>query len=1074
MLLPVLRRACLLSLRHLIAVMVFSERLLSAAFGATPSEPEYLIDVKDTEHNLPSSIVTSIAQTPEGYLWVGTYNGLARFNGERFINFDPVNRPQLSHARVQGLYVDARGTLWINTLRGGLTSYRDGNFQREWPDDPTWFDVQTTLAASTSNSVTFVTQFGDVLRRLGLPGNTNWVVTSPPPGSRPFFQCAGPDGRLWFLTREQHVLRFNDGEFKELPPEVTLNGTRFVTMVTDAKGHIWAGTSNQVALWNGERFEVMTPTNGEPSLDQVTFLFPTSDGAMWVLSGDRFRKMVGREWVAEATPWRGLLGSASNRAMGAHEDRDGGIWLNHYGNGLFHITPGGEFQHLTSRDGLPGDRIGAWFQSRDGGIWLGVDRGGLVRLRERRFHIVGPAEGLTARTALTVCEASDGAMWIGAGGGWAGTRAGGLCRWDGTGIKSYSVGGSVSSNFVFSVFPRRDGGLWLSASEGEDLYTFRNDQIQHAPWELHGVKSIMEDRTGRLWLGIKSGLAWWSPTGGRRLFGRNDGMALSAVRALAEGPDGKIWSGADDGTLYRCEPDRLQAFRSQDALSSQPMWSLYVDSEGTVWAGTFRGGLLRFKNGKFFRFTIKQGLSVDVISQILEDNQGRLWLGTHQGIYSVQKSALNACADGKIAAVEYAIYGRVDGLPTLECSDGYQPACWKGSDGRLWFTTVKGVVSVNPRELPAGSIPQPVIIEALLVDGEPFELKARKIVIPPGHKQFEFRFAALNFDVTRFRYRIDGVDNNWVDSTERSTARYGHLSARDYTFRVIACDSKGVWHENGPSLAFTVQPYFYETWWFIVLMSSLVLGTVAFGVRTAAKRKYQRELNRLEQQHAIERDRARIAKDIHDDIGAGLTQITLLTELARREKGSAGLHLDRITDSARQLTRAMDEIVWAVDPQHDTFNGLIDYISAFAEDFLRTAGIRCRMDLPTVFPAIRIDAELRYHLFLAVKETLNNIVKHARADEVWLRLQIDPDSFALIVEDNGSGFSSVEAGASAGTGDRISSGSGLLNLQKRLSTVGGRCVIQSTPGQGTRVELTIRAEGLASPIVGIGHEQNPS
>jgi signal transduction histidine kinase len=249
----------------------------------------------------------------------------------------------------------------------------------------------------------------------------------------------------------------------------------------------------------------------------------------------------------------------------------------------------------------------------------------------------------------------------------------------------------------------------------------------------------------------------------------------------------------------------------------------------------------------------------------------------------------------------------------------------------------------------------------------------------------------------------------------------------------------------------------------------LVLGAVAVVVRTIATRKYRLELARLAQQHAIERDRARIAKDIHDDIGAGLTQITLLSELARREPGGhAEAQLDRISDAARDLTRAMDEIVWAVDPQHDTLASLMDYISAYAEDFLRTANIRCRIDLPATLPSMQVDAELRYNLFLALKESLNNVVKHSGASEVWLRLQLHARSFTLIVEDNGRGFKGVNGETSSASAERFYSGSGLLNLKKRLESVGGQCVVQSSAGEGTRVAMEVSMTDAVSPIMVIG------
>jgi signal transduction histidine kinase/ligand-binding sensor domain-containing protein len=1028
--------------------------------AAAPAD--YLVDKWDTEDNLPSSTVTSIAQTPDGYLWAGTYNGLARFDGARFVAFDPVSTPELGQARVQGLFLDANGTLWINTFRGGLTSYRDGVFRQELPDQPA-FDLHTTLVASTSNLLTFVAQFGEVLQRDPLQTKADWKIISPTPELRPVFQCADGEGRLWFLTRDSHILQFANGQFSLLADDGGLAGNRIYTLVADARGRVWAGAENEIAVWDGRQFSAMTPTN-RPSDIQPQLLFPMKSGAFWVLDGDRFREMSGRAWVAEAMPWRGLLGAAAGRTMGAHEDGDGGLWLNHYGNGLFHVTPDGNFQRLTAHDNLPSERVGAWFQSRDGGIWAGVDHGGLVQLRDRRFHVIGLAEGLPARTALSVCEDKQGVIWIG-------TAGGGLCRWTSETITNYAVGASASANFVFSILPRPDGDVWLSAAEGEDLFQFSNGQIRRISRDVHGIKSMLADRHGRVWMGTKagSGIVFTDDTG-RRILGTNSNPMLPAVRALAETPDGNIWAGADNGTIFRCEPEQLTAFRPQDALAEQPIYSLLADTDGTLWAGTFRGGLLRFKNGKFFRITTKQGLPADIICQILDDGHGQLWLGTHQGIYRVAKTALNNCADGRTNTLDYVTYGRHDGLPALECSDGYQPACWHGADGKLWFSTVRGVVSVNPDELTARSAAPAVFVEEVRVDGElildgsgkPAGAPGEKIIVPPGRKQLDFRFTALSFDagyLARFRYRVDGLDSEWVDLDTRRTVQLRNLPPGDYRFHVIACNSEGVWNKTGAAVAFTVRPFFYQTLLFKFIFGAIIIIGISFAVRRAATRKYRRKLARLQEQHAIERDRTRIAKDIHDDVGAGLTQITLLTELARREPDQAGANLERISESARTLTKAMDEIVWAVDPQHDTFDGLMDYISAYAEDFLRMAGVRCRMDFPATLPEMRVDAELRYNLFLALKESLNNIVKHAKASEVWLRLRVEAKSFTLIIEDNGQGLSAANTASS----DRITSGSGLTNMEKRLQAVGGRCQIHSDAGQGTRVEMTVATNPPVSP-----------
>lgn len=1034
--------------------------LSSARAVCQTGSDDYLIKYWDNQDTLSGSTVTAILQTPDGYLWVGTYEGLVRFDGVRSVIYDAQNTPALTHSRVQGLYLDARGTLWINTYRGGLTSYRDGVFRREWPDQP-YFDLHTQMISSSSNRVMFVTQFGETLDGALTPSNTVWTVLTPPRNSRPNFQCVDNLGTAWFLSRDGHVIRLRDDKYQPLPPDNGLGNRRVLTLAADQNGRVWAGAENEIARWNGHSFDDMTPTNfdSKEKFDPI-MLFPASNGALWVLADDRLREQIGRRWAVEAVDWKGLLGSASGRAMGVHEDRDGGIWFNHYGNGVFHITPDGRFQRFTVRNGLPGDRVGAWFQDRDGGIWLGVDRGGLVRLSPRRFQIISDLAGLPVWPALSVCQAGNRTVWIG-------TAGGGLSRYQDGNLSNYAAGGSASANFVFSICPQRDGSLWLSAGDGEDLFEFQHGQFRRSPWEIHGVKSLLMDRAGRLWVGTKVNIGWYTLTS-RRVFGTGNGVAESPVRALAEAPDGSIWSGADDGTLYHCEPTHVQAFQPADHVGLRPIWSLLVEPDGTVWAGTFRGGLLRFRNGQFTRFSTEQGLP-DVITQILEDKHGRLWLGTHQGIWCVGKSALDSCASGKAATVD--VIRHLGGLPTLVCSDGYQPACWKMDNGRLLFTTVKGVVSIDPDQMNDTTLPPPVAIEEMFVDGQPVSLHHQTIVIPPGHEQFEFRFTALCFDApeqSRFRYRIDGLDKGWVEADTRRVADYGHLPPNNYRFQVIACNSDGVWNRTGATVVFTVLPYFYQTRWFIVLVSLLVLSGVGLTVRAVATRKYRRALLRLEQQHAIEKDRARIAKDIHDDIGAGLTQITLLSELARRQPGNAGAQLERISDAARDLTRAMDEIVWAVDPQRDTLVSLIDYISAYSEDFLRSAGIRCRMDFPASVPATQIDAELRYNLFLALKETLNNIVKHAQATEVWLRVRLAPGTFTLVVEDNGHGFETQNGGKAAPSGDRFNSGLGLPNLKRRMEAIGGRCEMRSSPEKGTRVEMMVVIDGVTSPVMAIG------
>jgi signal transduction histidine kinase len=404
-------------------------------------------------------------------------------------------------------------------------------------------------------------------------------------------------------------------------------------------------------------------------------------------------------------------------------------------------------------------------------------------------------------------------------------------------------------------------------------------------------------------------------------------------------------------------------------------------------------------------------------------------------------------------------------LPTLECSANYQPSAWRSHDGILWFATSKGVVSVDPREREGGR-PLPVaMVEEMRLDQRLLAARAgaagpsgaaTPLRIPSGSHRLEFQFTGVSLaspEQVRFRYRLDGLEPSWIDASGKRSANYSYLPPGTYQFIVAASLGADLWSAPATSPAFTVLPVLTETWWFRATFGVLAVAVVAATVRYSSTRRLRRRLERLEWQRAVERDRSRIAQDIHDDLGAGLTQITLLSELARRGSRPDREALAQISDTARELTQTVDEIVWAVNPRQDTLDGLVSYICQFAQEYLKVAGILCRLDVPASLPPQPLTADVRHNLFLAVKEALNNIVKHAQAHEVRLRLAHEGARLRLVIEDDGRGFAAGTVVAAAGA--RGSCGHGLENLANRLSAIGGRCAISSEPGSGTRVELTV-------------------
>jgi signal transduction histidine kinase len=485
--------------------------------------------------------------------------------------------------------------------------------------------------------------------------------------------------------------------------------------------------------------------------------------------------------------------------------------------------------------------------------------------------------------------------------------------------------------------------------------------------------------------------------------------------------------------------------------------------------------LLRYKDGKFTRFTPAEGLPSDVICQILDDGKGNLWMGSHRGIFSVSKTGLDEFARGKTTTLDCSIYGMSDGLPTLECSGGYQPSAWRSRDDRLWFTTYRGVVSIKPFEIPTNSLPPPVVLESVSVDGKPvaagLDAKGKdsatnstlsgtqstpELQILPGKHYFEFRYTGLSFlapDQVRFRHRLDGLEDAWVEAGTRRDAHYSHLPPGKYKFLVSACNNDGVWNQQGDSLAFSVLPYFYETRWFRALMVVVAVVFVAGTVRFIVMRRMRRELELLERKRAVERDRSRIAQDIHDELGAGLTQVLLQSSIASREaSGQTQTDLNQISENTRELVRKMDEIVWAVTPEKDKLDSLVTYVGKFVQEFCAAVQIRCRLDLPAQLPDIAVSTEVRHGLFLAVKEAMNNIAKHASATEASIQLKLRPDAFTFIIRDDGVGLGT----SSSHDQDRLFSGRGMQNITQRLEKIGGVCVVSAAPGKGTQVELTVR------------------
>jgi signal transduction histidine kinase len=491
-------------------------------------------------------------------------------------------------------------------------------------------------------------------------------------------------------------------------------------------------------------------------------------------------------------------------------------------------------------------------------------------------------------------------------------------------------------------------------------------------------------------------------------------------------------------------------------LEAHDVFGLHADTNGTLWIGTVGDGLWRWQDGEWFHYTTQQGLPDDRIYSIADDGNGHLWLGSPAGIFRVTRRSITELDTREGARLNCLSFDRSDGLPTRECSGGAQPSIQHSRDGRLLFAMAEGAVALSPDKLQINDVPPPILVEEIRVDGKEFVSNNDSVMrLEPGRHVLEIHYTATSLAAPtkiRFRCRMVGVETEWHDAGSDRSATYSLASPGDYRFQVIACNNDGVWSETGATLGLQLPPYYWQRSWFKGGVSAASLLGVAGAVWVLERGRARRKHEELERQQLVEKERARIARDIHDELGASLTEIGLLSEFAQREAAPPGQVRDdirRIAAKAQSSTRALDEIVWAVNPRNDTLDSFISYACAHAEEHLRLAGLRCRLDAPSPLPRHELRADIRHHLFLAFKEALNNIVKHARASEVHIGARVLPECLTLSVSDNGCGF------IYNGNGADPAGGNGLANMKARLASAGGSFECESKPGGGTTVRLMV-------------------
>lgn len=1032
-----------------------------AAIGlVSGASSRHLIDVWTPYSGLPQSRVLSIAQSPDGYLWVATQLGwLARFDGIRFTHFNPDNTPALVSPEIMKLLVDDQGVLWVADIDGRLISYSGGTFTNRLTDKPGYDNRIIGWLGRNGDESRFVTASGSLLRLRQNPVYEN-LGNPPQPVVQSVRQfCQDSDGVLWCRNTAGQFGRWMDGKLQV----ENVSGIQVHHMLAASGGGLWLAARD--GLW---RYQSGKPTQVPLALAaedlEILQLARNPDGSLWLRTSKHILLVRGNE-IIHKTPLAGMDELPLVKPIEMHADSNGGVWIVRFGRGVWNVDSTGSLTMLSSRNGLPSDQVETWFEDSEKNIWLGT-AAGLVRLRQRWFQTVEPDPSALGSGIISISQDPGGAMWFG--------RADGLSCWQDDVVRNIPLT-PLRANFPITdvtiapgAFP---GEVWLGTVQTGAMLLRDGKIEQPFPYNAPGlaIRTIRRDPHGNIWLGGEFGLFRWD---GHTLhkFGLKEGLKPGHIHDISFDATGTPWIAIADDLLVVYRDGRFTRVDLPGVSRSLRIYTLLCGAEDEVWIGTVGGGLLHHSRGRLRRYTTADGLPSNSISQLLADDNGFLWGGTYRGIFRVSTTALDMRSKGVKQPFIFHNYGQSDGLPAVECSGGLQPACWKANDGQLWFSTSSGAVRIDPRFVRKNLSPPRVIIETMMVNGVPVKLGRDANPSPahsihPGRHRYEFHFTGINFTAPEkigFQWRLSGQDGDWVDGRQQREASYSGLPPGNYLFEVRARNNDGIWSPDTSTVSFRVEPFFWQRptvkagFWTAGLSLPFLFFTAIM------RRRHRRELRHMEYERSLEQqrfrhkqamqaERARIAAELHDDLGANLTQIQWLGEAVSPTDGSdpeSRDQLGRISGKCREMVCRIDEIVWAVNPQNDTLEQLVTYICEFAEQFFRDSPTRARIDVTPDIPHHQLEADARHHIFLIAKEALHNVAKHAGTDRVWIRITIEEGILKILIEDHGQGFDAANA----------PQGHGLANMRRRAELAGASLAIDSSAESGTLVTIQLKLD----------------
>lgn len=963
------------------AALLAATPRLGQALDSSRTLTQYVHRIWQTQPGLPEASIYSILQTRDGYLWLGTLQGVVRFDGVTFTPLENLYSGAPTGVWVRTMVEDSQGGVWIGTSETGAFRLYNGAIKHYSQKDGLPSDVIQDLVVGQHGEIWICTSAG-----LARFDNGKIEVFRAAQGlSSDIVRAAGyaADGKLW-IGGESTTLNTWDGSHFGSVTLSTMPKDAGVRGIIGSGDTIWIGTTEGLYQWQHGKERRFTTKDGL-SDDWILAMSASSDGSLWLGTRNGFSR-----------------------------------WHN------------GDIDSFRPQDGLSQSTVYAVFEDREGSLWAGTKHG-LNQFLDGRAVPYTMNEGLPSNDTGPVIQDHLGNIWIG-------TLGAGLSRSDGHKFSVLTTRNGLASNQIIALGEDRQGNLWAGTDRGLNrLHDGRVDQTYTAAQGLpsNDVKSIFSDDEGRLWVGTGAGPVVFQ----NGAFVRPVGLSLTQP-VLAMGEDGQ-------GRLYLATGNSVQMFANgkltevlQDNVPMRTVDTFYRDRDGLMWLGSLGNGLRMIKDGKITQFYMRDGLFDSEIYGIATDAHDRLWMACSKGIFSVPRADLLRFAAGGLKRIVSTPYSPTDAQRVIECKTGVQPAVFAMRNGELWFSTIRGLIVLDPNHILPNVPPPPIVIEDVIVNGE-HEVPSHIGRLAPGRKNIEFQYTGLSFLApgrTTFRYILDGYDKDWVNAGTRRSAYYTNLPPGTFQFRVTACNGDGVCNDTGSTIAFVLASHIYQRAWFWIFMAALIAMS---GWLT-----YQLRIRRLREQFSlILTERNRIARELHDTLIQGLSGITMEMQalVARLRSPEERGALQEIIHDAGACLRETRRSVAGL--RSGTANsGLAAAIENAARQVTEAKDIRLKLKLEKNHKGLPADVE--YNLVRIAQEAVSNSVKHSGARTVEVALDYTPRALHLSVKDDGSGF--AENGK---TGHY-----GLIGMKERATHIGADFELASTPGKGTLISVVLPAE----------------